>query len=145
MSEPRDEQTPLVVLIDDEEDITTFLGLALEDAGYRVKTINDAREALAILRNEPPDLICLDLLMPRQTGASLYREILQDPDLAGAPVLILSGLNAGDELDEILQTDPGEAVPAGYLEKPIAREAFLAAVESLLGRQGEAEDEGSRS
>ncbi len=127
---------PLVAIVDDEEDITTFLGLALEDVGYEVVTINESAEALATLRMRPPDLICLDLLMPHRTGASLYVEITADSQLATIPVLILSGLNARELLNDILQGEDAEASPEGYLEKPIETEPFLAKVRELLARNG---------
>ena len=92
---------PLVAVIDDEEDITAFLALVLADAGYRVVTCNQPAEALALLRREPPDLICLDLVMPGKTGGSLYVALRRDPLLSATPVLILSGLGARDE---VLQT-----------------------------------------
>ncbi|MFH1844147.1 MAG: response regulator [bacterium] len=125
--------SPLVIIIDDEVDITTFLGLALEDAGYRVQTLNEATHAMELLRRERPDLICLDLLMPEQTGASLYQEIRLDTTLRQTPVLILSGLNAREELGQLLHQDPNLEPPAGYLEKPVEAEAFLQLIQQLLG------------
>ncbi len=136
MNETNGSRPPLVAIVDDEPDITTFLGLALEDSGFRVVTVNDPNDALAVFRREPPDLICLDLLMPHRTGASLYLEIQRDEQLGAVPVLILSGLNARDELDEILNREGGLIAPAGYLEKPPARETFLEMVRKLLGRTG---------
>ena len=136
MNAPNNSRPPLVTIVDDEEDITTFLGLALEDAGYRVVTTNESATALQILRQDPPDLICLDLLMPHRTGASLYLAIRQDPQLAEIPVLILSGLNARDELQEILRQEGEPAPPAGYLEKPLEQELFLDTVQQLLGQRG---------
>jgi len=127
---------PLVAIVDDEEDITTFLGLALEDEGYRVVTINESADALQILRQAPPDLICLDLLMPHRTGASLYLEISRDRLLASSPVLILSGLNARDELNDLLRREADAEPPAGYLEKPLDRDIFLAKVQQLLNARG---------
>jgi len=136
MNTPNDSQPPLVAIVDDEEDITTYLGLALEDAGYRVVTTNESATALQILQHDPPDLICLDLLMPHRTGASLYFAIRRDPRLAEIPVLILSGLNVRDELNDILQLEGGPAPPAGYLEKPLEQQLFLATVQQLLGQRG---------
>ena len=130
---------PRVALVDDEEDITTFLRLALEDAGCAVAVCNRADDALGVLREFRPDLVCLDLLMPGRTGASLYAEMAGDPELGGVPVLILSGLGARDDLPDILARGGGEAPPpAGYLEKPIDAAGFLRLVRSLLGARGEA-------
>jgi DNA-binding response OmpR family regulator len=136
---------PLIAIVDDEEDITTYLGLALEDAGYEVVTINESASALKTLRQQPPDLICLDLLMPHRTGASLYLEIQQDQHLEKVPVLILSGLNAKDELNEILQRESNAAPPADYLEKPVAIDPFLAKVAELLTQNGQSTPERAQS
>jgi len=125
--------SPLVIIIDDEEDITTFLGMALEDSGYRVQTLNEATHAVELLRREKPDLLCLDLLMPEQTGASLYQEIRGDATLCKTPVLILSGLNAREELSALLHQDPTMEPPAGYLEKPLETETFLQLIQQLIG------------
>ena len=74
--------------------------------------------------------------MPHRTGASLYVEITADSQLATIPVLILSGLNARELLNDILQGEDAEASPEGYLEKPIETEPFLAKVRELLARNG---------
>jgi DNA-binding response OmpR family regulator len=135
-------RAPLVALIDDEEDITTYLGLALEDAGYRVEKTNEAGEALALLQRSAPDLICLDLLMPDRTGVSLYAEICSHEQLGRVPVLILSGLGEREELSRML-TRAGELpAPAGFIDKPVEIESFLATLRELLappaGAGGEA-------
>ncbi len=132
---------PLVAVVDDEEDITTFLGLVLVDNGYRVLTLNKANVAMDALRRERPDLICLDLLMPHVTGASLYKEIRSDGALERTPVLILSGLAAQQDLNELLRRDGGAHPPEGYLEKPVKTDAFLELVAKLL--PGEGGDEGA--
>jgi DNA-binding response OmpR family regulator len=132
---------PLVALVDDEEDITTYLGLALEDAGYRVVTTNEAGEALVLLERSGPDLICLDLLMPDRTGVSLYAEICSHESLGRVPVLILSGLGEREELSRML-TRAGELpAPAGFIEKPVEIESFLATLRELLARPARAREE----
>jgi CheY-like chemotaxis protein len=137
-------QPPLVAIVDDEPDITTFLGLALEDAGYRVVTINDSASALALLREQQPDLICLDLLMPEQMGPSLYLQIRQIEELLSVPVLILSGLGAQDHFQELLSQAGRVPPPVGYIDKPVEPEAFLDIIRSALAAQG-AFDPGGRS
>jgi DNA-binding response OmpR family regulator len=131
-----DKLPPLVAIVDDEPDITTFLGLALEDAGYRVVTINDSASALALLRERRPDLVCLDLLMPEQMGPSLYLQIRRIEELRGVPVLILSGLGAQDHFQELLSHAGQVPPPTGYVEKPVEPESFLDAVRSVLADQG---------
>ena len=122
---------PRVALIDDEEDITTYLGLALEDRGYEVLPCNEPVRALERLREWTPDVVCLDLLMPEEMGTSLYVSLRRDERLAPVPVVILSGLNARRELARMLSTLTDVPPPDGYIEKPVDMSAFIAAVETL--------------
>jgi len=82
MSEHLQTSAPMVLIVDDEVDITVYLRHALEEHGFRVVTYSDAEEAAAALRESEPDVVCLDLLMPRQTGLSLYAEIVKNPRLS---------------------------------------------------------------
>jgi DNA-binding response OmpR family regulator len=122
----------LVAIVDDEVDITTYLRLALEEHGFRVMTFSDAEEAKESLGKLEPDLICLDLLMPRHSGLSLYVEIVQDPRLRSCPVLIISGLAVRDDLPEILGRAGDLPTPSGFIDKPIDIDEFLATVIDLL-------------
>ncbi len=64
-----------VVLVDDEEDIALYLQTALEDGGYVALTASNVPDGLELIRKERPDLVCLDILMPRESGFSLYQKI----------------------------------------------------------------------
>ncbi len=122
----------MVAIIDDELDVTTFLQLALEDQGFEVQTISDSAIALGQLTRRPPDLICLDLLMPRYTGLSLYREIVRDPDLRHCPVVIVSGLTGSDGLAGMLRQAGDLPPPAAFLEKPLDLTQLIRVVTGLL-------------
>ena len=77
---------PLVAIVDDEEDITTYLRIALEDEGYRVGDHDRRRRRDRTARpRREPDLICLDLLMPGQTGHLALRRPGRHSRLAGCP------------------------------------------------------------
>jgi DNA-binding response OmpR family regulator len=130
--EPRRE--PLVALVDDEEDILTYLRVALEDHGYRVASKSDTTDAVEWLVREGPDLICLDLLMPEQTGVSLYADLARHGKLAKVPIVILSGLAVREEMPAILQRAGDLPEPARFLEKPVDIDLFLETVRSLVGR-----------
>jgi DNA-binding response OmpR family regulator len=130
-------RVPLIALVDDEEDILTYLRVALEDHGYRVVAMPDASRALALLERETPDLICLDLLMPEQTGVSLYADLARHAALGKVPIVILSGLAVRDELPSILERAGELPEPAGFLEKPLDIDLFLETVRSLVGRATE--------
>ena len=123
-----------ILVVDDEQDIRDFLKAALEDAGFQVQTASDGLEALEVVRNNPPDLISLDLVMPRHSGAKFYRELHKDKKLSHIPVLIVTG-HARDEMgqadfDEMTMSGPGV-----YLEKPVRSTSYVAAIRKLLGME----------
>jgi len=113
-----------ILVIDDEEDIVTFLTTLLEDNGYATISASNGNEGLEVARREKPDLITLDLLMPSQTGTDFYRNFVKDKDLADTPIIVVSG-TAGRHL--------AVKKPAAVFEKPINPDAFLAAVQKALG------------
>lgn len=125
-----------ILLVDDEPDVTTYLQTALEDNGYTAHTASNAVDALEMIRREKPALICLDILMPEESGISLYKKIRSDPALQDIPVLIHSGLNPSRDLDEVdyLQLEDGTTVPEpeAFIDKPADPERFIRAVERLL-------------
>ena len=121
-------------MIDDEEDITTYMQLVLEDHGYAVVTTNDARRALALLEEASPDVVLLDLLMPRVTGASLYSRICNSPRLGGTPIVVMSALDLRDELPRLLATDHARVEPAGFVEKPVDAQRVLEILAGIVGR-----------
>jgi len=126
-----------VLVVDDEPDVRSYLRSALEDAGFLVRTACDGLEALDSIRSNPPDLISLDLVMPRHSGAKLCRELRKDRSLSKIPVLIVTG-HARDEMgrtdfEELTMSGPGV-----YLEKPVHPDSYVAAVCKLLGIEGPA-------
>ncbi|MGA2324940.1 MAG: response regulator [Bryobacteraceae bacterium] len=123
-----------VLVVDDEADVRDYLRIALEDAGFLVDTAADGLQALEAVRRSPPDLISLDLVMPRHSGARFYRELQKDKRLSKIPVLIVTG-HARDEMgkadfDEMTMSGPGV-----YLEKPVRPATYVAAVRRLLGAE----------
>lgn len=129
MNQPVTSEPRRVAVIDDEEDVLTFVRVALEDAGYAVATVSRSTEALSVLEAFRPDLVLLDVLMPEQMGLSLYTELRAHPALGATPVLFLTGLNARDDVALLTRA---AAPPAGYLEKPIDAPSLLAAVRRVL-------------
>jgi CheY-like chemotaxis protein len=129
-----------VLVVDDEADVRSFLKSALEDAGFTVQTASDGLEALEIVRRAPPDVISLDLVMPRHSGAKLHRELQRDPRLAKIPVLIVTG-HAQDELGRTDFEELTLSGPGVYLEKPVRPASYVAAVRRLLGIEASDEPE----
>ena len=125
-----------VILVDDEEDIALYLQTALEDGGYVALTASNVPDGLELIRKERPDLVCLDILMQRESGFSLYQKIKTDPEIASIPVLITSGLSLSKELKDVdyLTLPDGTRLPEpdGVAEKPITAPQFLAKVRAIL-------------
>ncbi len=113
-----------VLVVDDEEDVRAFLEAVLKKAGYTVVTAPNGVEGLKRARDEKPDLITLDLMMPKQSGTDMYRNLQKDKQLVQIPVIVISGLS-GRHL----------AVPAplAVFDKPIDPDAFIAVVRRAFG------------
>ena len=123
-----------VLLIDDEPDILLYLTKALEEHGFTAISATNIKSALEILTDRAPDLVCLDIMMPRGTGISLYKQMKSDPALSKVPVLIVSGALPAHEFD-VRRFLPDEAIPPpeGYFEKPISIPTFVKAILDLVG------------
>ena len=139
MSEQRGNR---ILVVDDEADVRAYLAMALEDAGFDVATAADGLEALQIAQRNPPDLISLDLVMPRHSGARCYHDLRKDKRLCQIPVLIVTG-HARDhsgraDFEELTMSGPGV-----YLEKPVNPKSYVAAVRKLLGEQTSAPTDAS--
>jgi CheY-like chemotaxis protein len=118
-----------ILVIDDEPDATLYLTTLLEDEGYEVRAAADGGEGLARLRDEPFDLVLLDVQMPGQTGPGLYVELRREERFRRVPVIIVTGVADFTLFDEACRP---VTPPAAILEKPVEREPLLAAVRRAL-------------
>ncbi len=127
-----DSNAKTVLVVDDEDDVRQFLSMALREAGFNVVTANDGFEALEKVKKDPPDLISLDLVMPKRSGAMFYRDIKKDKQLSSIPILIVTG-HARDDLGKSDLKELTMSGPGVYLEKPVRPDNYIAAVKSILG------------
>jgi CheY-like chemotaxis protein len=125
-----------VLVVDDEPDVRSYLEMLLRDSGYETLTASDGAAALELAREEKPDLVTLDISMPKASGTRFYKELKTDPQLGGTPVVIVTAVTGygGDPYgyEKFLSRRSLVPPPEGFFPKPIDREAFLAAVEKLL-------------
>ncbi len=125
-----------VLVVDDEPDVRQYLAMILQDAGFRVQEAGDGREALEMVRADPPDFISLDLIMPGMSGHKLLYELRRDKDLARIPVLIVTA-HAGDEMgrDELQDLLDSRMIsgPGTYLEKPVNPKSYVESIRRALG------------
>jgi len=129
MTEPAEK---LILVVDDESDVRKFLQMALEDAGFQVDTACDGFEALEKVQANKPDLISLDLVMPKRSGARFYRDLQKNSEWSKIPVIIVTG-HARDELGKADFQELTMSGPGVYLEKPVKPLSYVAAVHKILG------------
>jgi CheY-like chemotaxis protein len=112
-----------ILVIDDEPDVVMYLKTFLVKHGYDVLTAADGDEALKVAEKDRPDLITLDIMMPRETGVRFYRKIKKDAELKNVPIVVISGM-AGRHL--------AVPKPDAIFEKPADMEKLLDTIQSLI-------------
>jgi CheY-like chemotaxis protein len=137
MSEP---ETKTILVVDDEEDVRRYLSMALMDAGFRVITAEDGFKALEKVKSDTPDLISLDLVMPKKSGIKFYRELIKNKKWAKIPVLVVTG-HARDELGKADLKELTMSGPGIYLEKPVKPPNYIAAIKKLIGMETSDEEQ----
>ena len=114
-------------MADDEFGILLVLEMALSDAGYRVVTAGNGRQAVELARAEPPDLIILDWMMPVMDGPAAATAIRNDPVLKDVPVIFMSGASEASLRSRI-------DLYSAFLHKPFLDDELLAVVGEVLAR-----------
>ncbi len=132
-----------ILVVDDEADVVKYLKMALTDAGFNVVTAADGFEALKQVEEHQPDLISLDLVMPKHSGAKFYRQMQKNKRWQSIPILIVTGHAHDDlgkaDLEELTMSGPGV-----YLEKPVKPTNYIAAVKRLLNMETTEEETAER-
>ena len=116
-----------VLVVDDEPSIIKVVGKRLEVAGYEVLTAMDGQEGLTKARLGRPDVIVLDLMMPKLNGFEVCAALKQDPQFQHIPIIIFTGKGKG--MDEQLCRECGANA---YLTKPHRPEELIEQIEALL-------------
>ena len=116
-----------ILIIDDELDILKTTKYALEDAGYKVYTVDNGEEGLMRLKTVNPDLILLDLLLPGRTGFQIAQEIKSKDEYKNIPIIVISGKTAA--VDKYIAVKKGVVE---YIEKPIDMDRLLFHINDIL-------------
>ena len=120
-------QPPRILAVDDVPENIEIVQVRLEDAGYEVFTAADGEEALVKARELVPDLILLDIMMPKLDGISVLKELKQDTALGFIPIILLTA--KADRSDIVAGLDAGGD---DYLTKPFDQAALIARVRAML-------------
>ena len=116
-----------VLIADDEPNIVISLEFLLEQAGYRVRVAHDGQEALEAIQRQPPDLVLLDVMMPRLSGFDLCQKIRENPAWQRMRIVMLTAKGREVEVSK------GLALGAdAYITKPFSTQELLAQVRDLL-------------
>lgn len=118
-----------VLIVEDEETLARNLAEKLKGEGFSVTTANDGEDGLEKLRAEHPDLIVLDIMLPKLDGLSLCRMVRRDPATAHIPIIMLTA--RGTEVDKIVGLESGAD---DYVVKPFGLGEFLARVRAVMRR-----------
>jgi CheY-like chemotaxis protein len=142
-----------LLIVEDTEETARFLSQILEDHGYQYQVARNGEEAISAVRENRPELVLLDIMMPKKSGIHVFREIKSDPGLKNIPVIVVTALSEVTGVD--LQTgqeepneDEGDVVahelgavlgdkirglaPDGLIEKPINPLVLIDQIQNLL-------------
>jgi DNA-binding response OmpR family regulator len=124
-----DRDAPLVLVADDEEDIRALVAFRLKRAGYEVITAADGEEALLLATTRLPDLVVLDMMMPKATGLEVTRSMREHDATKDIPVILLTA--RAQEGDVVRGFGAGAD---DYVKKPFSPQDLQARVQALLER-----------
>jgi CheY-like chemotaxis protein len=123
---------PYILIVDDDPDILEGIIMILETLDFRLETARDGAQCLEILQREKPDLLILDLLMPRMDGWGVIRSVRRDQAFSDMPILILTTV-IEDASRRRYELETGMAMDIqDYVQKPARPEDLISRVNSLL-------------
>jgi CheY-like chemotaxis protein len=144
-----------VLVVDDEPNTRKYVSVLLEENGYEAATACDGADGLEKLKESKPDLIVLDVMMPRKSGLTLFKQLKKNDELKDIPILMLTGVagvieeleeqkddtfeqpfdNLRETLKKAIQAmrEHGDIKPEMFVDKPVDPEGFIAKVQGLIG------------
>ena len=133
-----------ILVVDDEPDVRDFLASCIEDAGFIVNTAVDGQDALEKIESDPPDLMTLDMVMPRTSGIKVIRTLREKEKYANLPIIVITA-HARDEFgsEDIKEFNAFTSGlrPRYTIEKPVTPERLIKSICEILGVSPESTDE----
>ncbi len=120
---------PMILVVEDENALVTLLHYNLEREGFRVVSASDGEEALIVAKEETPDLILLDWMLPLMSGVEVCRRMRRMPDLGETPIIMLTA--RGEESDKVRGLESGAD---DYVTKPFSPAELIARIRAALRR-----------
>ncbi len=119
-----------IVVAEDDQFLSNAYRVKLTKEGFEVKMVVDGEELLAALKETKPDLIILDLLMPKKDGFEALREIKEDPNLKNIPVIIASNLGQTNDIDLGLKLGANDYI----IKSDLSLEELVKKIKGLLAK-----------
>lgn len=124
-----------ILVVDDEPDVRDFLASCIEDAGFTVTTAVDGQDALEKIESNPPDLITLDMHMPKKSGIKVIRALRENEKYTGLPIIVITA-HAKDEFgsEDIKEFNAFTSGlrPRYTMEKPITPKVLIKSICDIL-------------
>jgi len=127
MTDTNERKTPVVLVVDDNQQNLELLLAYLEDVECKTLSATDGIQALEIAREASPDIILLDVMMPRMSGFEVCRRIKGDPKTADIPVIMVTALNELGDIERAIGSGTDD-----FLSKPVNKWELLTRVRTML-------------
>jgi two-component system response regulator VicR len=127
---------PKILIVDDDREMVELIQLFLANAGYETLTALSGEEALELAFSQGPDLILLDIMMPKIDGWEVFRRIRNDPHTREIPVAFITART--QNIDKMIGLSVMKA--DGYITKPFSKRELLDEVQKMLGSSPEGQE-----
>jgi CheY-like chemotaxis protein len=142
-----------VLIVDDSDENVAFMSEILEEMGHSYRVARNGKEGMQALQEKQPDLVLLDIMMPRKSGVKVFQEMKRDPQLEKVPIIVVTGLGevTGVDIETGQEDDKGSyqddmvrrfgvalrkqlsgLTPDGLVEKPIDPPLLISKINELL-------------
>ena len=122
-----EDRTPIVLVVDDNQQNLELLQAYLEDMDCLTIPANDGPQALDIVAENPPDLILLDIMMPKMSGFEVCKRLKKDPKTSDIPIIMVTALNEFGDIERGLDSGTDD-----FLSKPVNKLELLTRVRTML-------------
>jgi len=126
-AEQEKDKTPIVLVVDDDEPSLELLQAYLEDLNCETVPARDGLEALKIIGNNAPDLILLDVMMPKMSGFEVCKRIKNDPKSSDIPVIMVTALNEFGDIERGIDSGTDD-----FISKPVNKLELVTRVKTML-------------
>jgi two-component system alkaline phosphatase synthesis response regulator PhoP len=125
--ENENEKPPVVLVVDDNEQNLELIQVYLEDLDYETVPAYDGQQALDIVAQNPPDLILLDIMMPKMSGFEVCKRVKNDPKTSDIPIIMITALHEFGDIERAIDAGTDD-----FLSKPVNRLELTTRVKTML-------------